>query len=288
MQCLSCKNKNTNERCEKMSAKNCLFCGIHMRSKTVRHWITFNPAVNYGIKRIQSLWRGFTVRNRLKLAGKGVLTRRLCHNDEEVVTMEDKNDIHPYDYFSIEDEGKTWWFDQRSMIQLSLNNLEITNPYTRKKLSNEDMRRLRFLMIIRKKKGLPLVHITSELNEVELRNQRWIRVVQIINESGYESCAHPNIFNAMTILRMRLFLTSIIEDTKWWMMRGNTSSRRARYYIWLKSLKNNIGSYSSAVSFSKDMAGVLITILNDLREPQEFVFHLLTALVNTELLASVL
>jgi hypothetical protein len=288
MQCLSCKNKNTNERCEKMSARNCLFCGVHMRSKVVRHWITFNPSVNRGIKRIQALWRGFLVRNRLKLAGKGVLKREICHNDDEVVTLATKTEVHPFDFFSIEDEGKIWWFDQRSMIQLSLTNLEVTNPYTRKKLSNEDMRRLRYLMLIRKKCGLQTVHITTELNEIQVRDQRWLRVVQIINESGYEECAHPNIFTAMSMLRMRLFLTSLIEDTKWWMMKGNMYSRRAKYYNWMKTLKINIGSYSSAITYSKDVAGVLITILNDLRAPQEFVFHILTALVNTELLAAVL
>lgn len=259
-----------------------------MRSKVVRHWITFNPSVNRGIKRIQSLWRGYLVRNRLKLAGKGVLKRKLCHNEEEVVTMASKEEVHPFDYFSIEDEGRIWWFDQRSMIQLSLTNLEVTNPYTRKKLSNDDMRRLRYLMLIRKKNGSQTVHMSSELNEVELRDQRWLRIVQIINECGYEGYAHPNVFTAMTMLRMRLFLTSLIEDTKWWMMKGRTSSRRSKYYIWLKSLRNNISFYTSAITFSKDMGGVLITILNDLRGSQEFVFHILTALVNTELLASVL
>lgn len=288
MQCLSCKNKNTNERCDKIVAKNCLFCGVHMRSKVARHWITFNPSVNHGIKRIQSLWRGFLVRNRLKLAGKGVLKRELCHNEDEVVTLASKTEVHPFDYFSIEDEGKVWWFDQRSMIQLSLNNLEVTNPFTRKKLSNEDMRRLRYLMLIRKKNGLQTVHMPTELNEIELRDQRWLRVVQIINESGYEDCTHPNVFTAMTMLRMRLFLTSLTEDTKWWMMKGNAHSRRAKYYVWLKSLKNNISYCTSTITFSKDLAGVLITILNDLRSSQEFVFHILTALVNTELLAAVL
>jgi len=259
-----------------------------MRSKVVRHWITFNPSINRGIKKIQAVWRGFLVRNRLKLAGKGVLKREICHNDDEVVTLAIKTEVHPFDYFSIEDEGKIWWFDQRSMIQLSLTNLEVTNPYTRKKLSNEDMRRLRLLMLIRKKNGVPLVHIFLEKTEVEICNERWLRVSQIINEYGYEGTIHPNIFTDFTMFRIRLFLTSLIEDTKWWIMKGKSCSRRTKYYFWLKTLKHNMVSYTSTVTFSKDVAGVLLSILNDLRDSQDFVFNILTALVNTELLAAVL
>jgi hypothetical protein len=283
MQCLSCKNKNTIERCEKSALKNLLFCGIHMRSKIVRHWITFNPSVNCGIRRIQSIWRGFYVRKRLKLAGKSVLNRNLCHNDDEVVTLESKEEVHPFDYFSIEEGGKIWWFDQRTMIQLSLNSVEVKNPFTRNNISHEDMRRLRLLTNIRKKYGMQTLHSPVELTENQLKDQRWLRVIHIIYECGLEGYARPDMFQNMTKYQLKLFLLSLIEDTYRWI-----PQKRIKYHIWLKMLRNNIGTYTNLVTLSKDVAGTLITILNDLRDPQEFVFFILTALLKVELVAAVL
>ena len=77
MQCLSCKTKLSTERCEKIVANRCIFCPVHMRSKTIRMWSEHNPRIKYLIIRFQSLWRGYQIRYRLKLAGKGAIKRIL-------------------------------------------------------------------------------------------------------------------------------------------------------------------------------------------------------------------
>jgi hypothetical protein len=287
MRCLSCKNNQSIERCLQDSATNFMFCKMHMRAKCLRHWITFNPIIYTQICIIQALFRGFSIRNRLQLAGKGVLKRSLCHNDEEMVTMETKTEIHPFNYFSIEEDGNVWWFDQRSMIEWSQKALEIKNPFTRRTLKPEDATRLRLLYIIRKKKGIPFLH--NEQTElpgvVAVRDLRWIRIVQILHEFGFAGTVHPNHFCSLTYTRLHLFLGSLIEDTRWWMSKNQ---KRLKYHTWLKSIRNTMGTYNDLAHLSRDVAGILISIINDLRRPEDFVFFILSAVVRTELVAAVL
>jgi hypothetical protein len=276
MQCLSCKNKNTTERCEKISAKSLLFCGVHMRSKNIRHWISENPATKRALTLFQAVWRGYAIRYRIRLAGKGCLKRSLCHNDEDVATGEGKKDVSPLDYFSVEENGKVWWFEQKSMIEWSGNALEIRNPFTRTVLSSEDCCRLRNLAFLRRK--------TATKSE----DIRWMRIVQILNECGFTDLVHHENFIAMNYTQIKFMLSTLIEDMRWWMYEKTGDkdpyalmSKRAKYHTWIKSIRMMLHTYTSLGHMSRDVSGVLLACLNDIRDPTEIAFFILTAYVRS-------
>jgi len=286
MQCLSCKNRSTNERCQKYALKNCLFCGIHMKSKYIRHWVVANKSIQTGLIKLQALWKGYAIRYRLKLAGPGVLKRSLCHNDEEMVTCESKNEVSPLDYFSVvESDGKIWWFDQRSMIEWSRSSPEIRNPFTRSELSNSDASRLRNLAYIRKKKGNAVTHSPSTLTSLEdVRDERWMRVVQIFKECGYGGLIHHENFVSMRYYDIKCLLDTLITDVSVWMYEtvGRKDpyiliSKRAKYYTWIKAIRATMHSYSTIPHLSRDVATLLIACLNDIRDPEDLSFFILTA-----------
>jgi hypothetical protein len=252
----------------------------------IRFWSDYNPIINRSIIRFQSLWRGYSVRYLLKLAGKGALSRGICHNDDEMVTSESKEDVHPFDYFSIEEEGKIWWFDQKTMIEWSQTQFHIKNPYTRKELSSSDSCRLRNLCYIRRKKKLDITHSNPKKNPgIEyLRDQRWLRVVQIIKECNFEFDIHPNHMIGMEYVDLQIFMNSILEDTRAWMYDSVGSvdpsllrSKRYKLFLLIRSMRNTMHTYRETDHLSHDIAGVLLSGLNDIRDPTDFVFFILSA-----------
>ena len=142
--CLACKNKTSTDRCNLTSIKGLAFCGIHARSKVPRIWSVVND-IDKHVTLISKVWRGYRIRRLLKLAGIGVLKRSLCHNDEELVLLEDRNSVSPLDYFSFQEGDKVWWFDIRSMIGCLNATFVPTNPYTRQPLTVDTRYRLRML-----------------------------------------------------------------------------------------------------------------------------------------------
>lgn len=292
MQCLSCKNRNTTERCDKNALRGCIFCGTHMRMKTPRHWIVMNPQIRKSLIRAQAIWRGYWVRYKLKLAGEGALKRSICHNDDELVTMESKTDISPFDYFSITQDGKVWWFDVKTMLDWSTKNLVVTNPFTRLPLSAMDTRRLRDIRFYRNRLREPITHIQHEElpTLMERLNVRWLRVTQVIHECGFgEMDIHPEHFLGMSWGNMRLFVGHMVQQTRFWMYERTDGkdpyaihSRRAKCHIWLRSIRNSFHCYSDVVVLSYDISRVLLGCIQMLKDPLDFVFFILSALINCE------
>lgn len=292
MRCLSCRHKNSIERCEHDVLKNCMFCSVHMRVKHVRLWSDYNPDVRTNIIKIQSYWRRYMVQRILKLAGKGVLQRTQCHNEDEIVTGESKITIHPFDYFSIEEDGKIWWFDQKSMIDWSEKNVQITNPFTRTRLSPSDCRRLRKLRMNRIRKNMSISHseIINRPIEEQL-NIRWLRIVQIVNECGMDNTFEPIDCIRMTYRETATFMGDLIEHLKTWMYTPHgdpitDKSRRWKYYSMLRAMRNVMHTYGDSTEMNNDITGLILGCLNDMSDPTEFVFFILSALVNSEVLAA--
>jgi len=285
MQCLSCKNKTSIERCSNTALRSFLYCGNHLRSKTIRNWLTFHPKVESGLYKLQSMWRGYYVRHRIRLAGAGVLRRSLCHNEDEMVTMDPKDRVHPFDYFAVEQDGKVWWFDQRSMIEWSEKADTITNPYTRQILSPTDVGRLRQLYCIRKKFGDALIHTTDATSPTaaELRDIRWRKVGHILYECGFGDIVSPTFLSSLTFSELRRILRSLITDMRWWMYEKvgekdpiQLMAKRAKYYTWMRSLAGVTYTYADAGThhLAKDVSALLLACMNDIRNPSELCFFL--------------
>ena len=219
------------------------------------------------------------MRNWLKLAGPGVLNRSICHNEEEIVTFEDKKSVYPLDYFAFEEAGKVYWFDIRSVIQNSMNKLQPENPYTRKPLSTETRQRLRKLSVRRIYNGLRNLH--ADLPPMSLDdtiNIVWLNVCQIIEENGFFDL-NPLYFTGLNRSQFYIFNQLIHRDLIAWAAEHTTRySRRKRYIGWLYRLRGQYLAGSSQPMLSYMTAKCLLSILNDYPEQYSICFIIMSAL----------
>lgn len=266
-QCFSCKNRTSNDRCTYSCLKTMLVCGKHARVKHPRLWFEQNRNIIRSVILIQKIWKGFTVRNRLKLAGPGVLNRSICHNDEELTTCIAKNSQYPFDYFAINEDGTVWWFDQRTIIQWAHKSHKVLNPYTRKELSIDDMRRLRELLYIRAKYNLGIYHNPSAAptTAVDRRDLRWLRIAQTLTEYGFDDLRAEH-FCSMSEGQVLAFINFLREDLCWWASQVS-KGRRKKYYIWLSSIRQ--WSYNDEFQMSADLAGIILAILIDFKNNEQ-------------------
>jgi hypothetical protein len=283
--CLACKRKDSMERCTNKSLPNFMYCGRHIKIKDVKPWIASHETLLCKIIKIQAIWRGILCRRPLQLAGKGVLKRSLCVNDEELITLDDKHTISPFDFFSLEEDGKVWFFDQKTINQLSQKDLVVRNPYTRRQLSNEDMARIRKLYVWRRKQKLPVFHdIQEPLNAIEKRDRRWLRIVQILREAGFEEI-HYEHFIALNYPQMATFVNSLVEDIRWWT--HEKSNRPSKYVRWLINMRNLMHTYRHQIDLSSDIACILLTILLDVTKIQDISFHIYNAYQRAEVIVGI-
>lgn len=255
-----------------------ILCGKHARVKKLRLWKDVNNLDDKAIV-IQKNWKGYSVRSWLKNAGPGVLNRSVCHNDEELVTMDEKKSVNPFDYFAFEEGGKVYWFDVRSISESCMLKVEPTNPYTREPLSFETRRRLRQICIRRHRKNLGNMHNTSVKKSIdEIILTTWTHVCQIIIENGFFDMS-PLYFTSLNSTRLFIFNTIIQKDLVA-LAAEHTSklSRRYRYVFWMKRL---ICEFSSGVDTKRLVyltGRVLVTILNDCSDNYGICFIIMSAL----------
>ena len=276
MSCLACKNKTSTDRCESKALPKFAYCGRHMKCKKPNAWITTRPTLLRILIRFQARCRGFITRIPIRIAGPGVLRRSLCHNDDEIITMDSKTDIHPHDYFSILEDGKVWWFDQRSMFQWSQKELDIRNPYTRTIFSKDDTRRLRKLCIYRRKHGLQLYHAGQypAMTLIERRDNKWLRIAQILRELDHD--IHHEHFISLEYSYMFMIINTLTEDTRWWY--SHTSDPTVyKYHNWMKNMRNVMHTYESMTRLSCDIGTLLLSALYDVHAPGEMAYYIITA-----------
>lgn len=272
--CISCKNKTSSERCPNKPILGLSFCGKHVRCPTKRLWYVEND-LDSKATIIQKCWKGYTIRYRLTLAGKGVLKRQLCHNDEDVVTFESKNKQHPFDYFSFEEDGKLWWFDILSILGCLNSNLMPTNPYTRQALSIETRQRLRELYKYRLHNRLPIAHTPIPKKSYnELIETQWMKITQILHENGFED-ANPNHFLSMNNRTLFILLDYIYRDMSALAMEHPSSSKRHR---WASAIKRERDTYHMNQHANLQISTLVLSLLNAMNEPYHFCFILMSAL----------
>ena len=272
--CISCKNQKSTERCENRAILGLTFCGKHVRSSTKRLWHVVNE-LDVKASIIQKVWRGYTVRFRLKLAGPGVLKRSLCHNDEDIVSFESKEKQHPFEFFSFEEEGKVWWFDVLSILGCLNSNLHPTNPYTRQPLTNDTRRRLRAIYKYRVHNRLPIVHQpATKKNYEELVEHQWMKIVQVIHENGFEDI-HPNHFMALGKTQLLILLNYMVNDMMALAMEHPKTSRR---YRWLAAIKRERDVFNTNPYSRIQVPTLIISLLNSMSEEYHMCFILMSAL----------
>ena len=272
--CVSCKNQTSTDRCPNKAITGLTFCGKHVRAPIKRLWHVVND-LDTKATLIQKVWRGYTVRFRLNLAGPCVLKRAGCLNDEDIVTFESKEKQHPFEYFGFEEDGKVWWFDILSILGCLNSNLHPMNPYTRRPLSNDTRIRLRLIYKYRIHNRLPTGHQpTVKRNYEQLIEHQWMKITQIVHENGFED-VHPNHF--MTLERGQLFilLNYLVSDVSALAMEHPITSRR---YRWLAAIKRERDTFNANPHGRVHIPALIISLLNSMNEEYHFCFILMSAL----------
>lgn len=273
--CTSCKNKTSLERCTNNSIPNFKLCKRHIKSKTPRIWSVVNNVEPKVIK-VQKIWRGYSVRNWIKLAGPGVMKPSIRNNTEDMFSMEEK--VHPLEYFGFEEEGKVYWFDIRTFLQYMATAKELVNPYTRKPLTHETRKRARTLSIFRRIRKLPVYCNVQQVETIiEKTSTLWKTVSDIIEENGFADI-NPLIFESLNNVQFFILMTMISNDAKAWAAEHKSiQSQRWKYFNWLTKLAKFVYT-SDRVSSSYSCGKVLSTILCDSVEPYSMCFIIISAM----------
>jgi len=276
--CASCKNKTSTEQCPSQAMKGLLFCGKHAKTKTRRLWADVNNG-NQKATTIQKIWRGYFIRHRLTLAGEGVLKRLNCHNTEELVTMDEKEKIHPLDYFSFREAEKLWWFDVRSLYHILKRSAKPENPYTRQPLTIETRRRLRDACRIRKKLAIENYHDPPKPELFDtLVNEKWLTICQIIEENGFFDMNHM-MFCSLNRSQLFVFLNLVQMDIVAFATEHSIRSKRYNYIHWVRTCLSNFEkNRTNRLQCSWTVSKLLLSILYDCPENYPICFIIVSAL----------
>jgi hypothetical protein len=226
MQCLSCKNKNSIERCKRKALNDLKFCGIHVRSKNKKCWIIAHN-LDEKLTKVQALFRGWIVRDSLNLGGPGVLKKSERHNEEDLVTADQ---VLPTDYFGFEESGKIFWFDVRTIYQWCAQNLEPTNPYTKVALKIEDRKRLKKLVARREFLGLRVYHDPKFFKECDQTKFLFYQIIQILNENLFAEIPESYFFLLNEFQLVDLSRQITLDSQEW---KHSKHPLYKNYYTWL-------------------------------------------------------
>jgi hypothetical protein len=211
------------------------------------------------------------------LAGPGVLKRSVCHNTEDLVTLEEK--IHPAHYFAFEEEGKIFWFDIRSLFQITLAKLQPENPYTRCRLTLDTRKRLKEAIYYREGRLLPMFHDPLYLKDIDkVFEMRWMLISQMLEEHLFID-VNPMFFIALNRTQLWEFTAILRESLLVWAKEHKSiHSRRNIYYVWIHtSWRRQSMEIASTKQVCYYLGGALLKILKDTKAPGDICFKILGA-----------
>lgn len=208
---MAVKKKGSTDQCSVKALYGHTLCGRHAKMKKPILWSEVHKRESTGFIKFQALFRGWLIRKFLKLCGKGVLCRKDLVNDEDLVTFEDKSKQYPFDYFSIEENGKVWWFDFDTIYRWSCQSHHPINPYSKTPLTIEDRKRIFELWGYRQRTRMTLPK--ESVIHIERVQGRWNLLCQIFENYGF-SDLHPNMFANMAKINYYDMIRLIDDDVR--------------------------------------------------------------------------
>ena len=209
MRCASVRKKGSFEQCTAKPVFGHTLCGRHAKSKRPVLWADIHAEKSTNIVKFQALVRGWFVRKRLIWAGPGVLKRKQCTNDEDLNTFTEKEKVHPFEYFGLEENGKTWWFEYSTIWRWMIQNTKPTNPYTKVPLSVDTRKRLREIWGLGQRCWQPLPDEAPTLQERLF--QRWNVLCQCFEDNGFGEF-DPRVFMRLTKGELIIMFQMIDDD----------------------------------------------------------------------------
>jgi hypothetical protein len=275
--CVSCKNKFSNDRCDSNALPGLSMCGRHAKTKYPRIWAIVNNVDRHAIK-ISKIWKGYHVRNIIKLAGPGALKRSICNNQEELASMEPISSISVKDYFGFEENNKVYGFDVKTIIECMNRQVVPTNPYTRQDLTLETRKRLRQVIGYRSRNKLQTMYDKdAQLTVDQMIRLRWLQISQICEENGFFNIPYQ-LFMELNKAQLFVFLNMISNDMKTWAAEHKGKTKRLIYVSWIRNIINRFSRTEDTPEYSFFTSTVLLSILYDSVDPYSICFIIMSAL----------
>lgn len=189
-----------------------------------------------------------------------------------MVSFEGKDRQYPFDYFSIEENGKVWWFDYHTIFNWSLQSHVPTNPYSKTPLTIHDRKRIREVWGYRQRHNMTLPK-ESLVYEDRIRG-RWNFLCQVFEDYGF-SDIHPNTFIRMTKANFYAMFRMIGEDIE--VSVSKHSHYKQRVLRLCESPIRNVHTMKSEKYALYSMITLIIMITKP-KDPYILVFTLLSAL----------
>lgn len=211
MLCASVKKKGAVEQCTAKAIFGHTLCGRHARCKNVRLWADIHTKQIPSLVRLQAVVRGWLARTRLARGGPGALRRGNCANDEDIVTCEDKERVHPFDYFGFEQNGKVWWFEFPTLWKWAIRSHEPANPYTKMPIDHDTLKRLHATWSYHYRHRLPVPD--EPIVYGERVASRWNVICQVFATYGFGSI-DPRSFVRMSKMQYYTAFRMIHDDIR--------------------------------------------------------------------------
>tara|TARA_Y100000590_G_scaffold179768_1_gene204901 strand:- start:2318 stop:3271 length:954 start_codon:yes stop_codon:yes gene_type:complete len=152
-------------------------------------------------------------RNYLKTKnGPGFSNKSLCINDEDFYTFETKEEIDPLYFFSImDDNGKIFFFDIRSLEKLLISNRKM-NPYTTEIISESNISKIYKRLSNVKKDSKYKSFPKQKLSDEQIYNNQVLNIFQKIDMLDVAAGgANTTWFNDLSIKQLKQFYKGL-ED----------------------------------------------------------------------------
>jgi hypothetical protein len=222
MLCSSTKSRTSTDRCSHKALAGLLFCGKHAKTRNKVMWIP--PTLETDSATIiQKSWRGWSLRRCLSLAGDP-LKRHDCHNEEELVTLEEKNRQDPLNFFSFVENGKRWWFGLDTIIKL-METETPKNPYTNEIISRDTRVRIYELR--------DLYWFRHMYNSPQTLHNKCIMLSHILEDQIFEKISYTR-FEYMSRLTIVFFSSEMHKNlvARW---RDKPSQKREKHLFLIES-----------------------------------------------------
>lgn len=181
--------------------------------------------------KVQSLFRGHVYRRYVRLRGPALYNRSLCVNEDDFLSMDPVKEIPNTQFYSYKDkDGFVYGFNIISLYNLirkTSRMRQIENPYNRKRISNNVIRRLNSVLRIGKLLGDNInVEVDSDLQSRDTPHtleQRIQSVFHAIDQRGHYS--NIGWFTSLDMYGIRRFVRELIDI---WNFRADLSSSMRR------------------------------------------------------------
>lgn len=269
MKCASIRKRGSTDQCGAPPLRGHTLCGRHARMKSPTLWSDQYAHKKPGVVRIQACVRGWLVRTRMTLGGPGILRRKDVMNDEDLVTYDEKDKVHPMDYFAFIENDKIWWFRFDTIYKWCLQQAEPTNPYTKTPLQTETRKRIRRIWDYKRRHREQLPEESQ--NVEERRRGRWNIICQLFEDNGFGNI-NPMTFHRLKRQDFIAIFRMLHDDIETLMKDTDTNKSRLLHFCERGVFFANTNSHRISCPF------VLMCILTRPQDSYVISFAVLSAL----------